>query len=127
MNKDNYPKLRKALEAIKSGEVKPKVVLIGDSFLHLHCDPRVTASDIHKYKVNLRKGKKWVIKKNAKQIDGKIFSFVEGWKIDRGIYKGDMAMIPADNNYPLDAPGWIALKDLELVSITHFDEPIEVE
>lgn len=113
--KNEFPKYKKALQDVQNGKVIPKIEFIGDSFLYQYYDPRITASEIYKYKVNLRKSKNWVIKENAKQIDGKIFSFIEGWVIDKGIYKGDIAMIPVDNNYPNDAPSWIALKDLEYI------------
>ena len=64
------------------------------------------------YKVNLRRGNGWIVKKNAEQIDGKEFCFIDGWRIEEGIYYGEIAMIPNDNKYPHDAPTLIASGDL---------------
>ncbi len=79
-----------------------------------------------KYKVNLRRSDKFIVKKNSEQIDGKTFFFRDGWEIEKGLYKGELAMIPADDKWPKDAPNWIASGDLELISIFHMDNPIEV-
>lgn len=51
----------------------------------------------------------------AEQVDGKTYEFREGWKIqedESSLYVGEMAMIPHDDSYPLEAPIWIASGDL---------------
>ena len=67
-----------------------------------------------KYRVELRRNFA-EIKENAKQIDGKTYNFVEGWVMnneDTSLYIGEMAMVPRDENYPMNAPDWIASGDL---------------
>ncbi len=67
-----------------------------------------------KYKVTIRK-ELAEVKPEVKQIDGKVYDFRYGWKIektDSSIYAGEDAMIPMDVNYPVDAPTWIASGDL---------------
>lgn len=69
-----------------------------------------------KYKVRIRR-KLAPVKPDANKIDGKTFLFTKGWDIedDHPLYAGEMAMITADDSYPIDAPGWIASGDLEEV------------
>jgi len=55
-----------------------------------------------KFRVKLRRGAGWEVKPNAEQLDGKIYLFTTGFVIeDSSIYEGEMAFIPADENYPL--------------------------
>lgn len=73
---------------------------------------------MNRYKVRIRKLEGVSVRPEAKKLDGLIFMFTRGWSIedeDSSIYVGDIAMIPADSSYPLDAPTWISLNDLELV------------
>lgn len=70
--------------------------------------------------VNIRPG--WKVRPEALQLQGKTFVFRYGWEItkeDSSIYVGETAMIPADGNYPADAPAWIASGDL----VTNATEP----
>lgn len=69
-----------------------------------------------KFKVQLRRD--WQVKPNAEQLDGKVYEFYHGWVIekeDSDLYAGETAMIPSDENYPRDAPCWIASGDLQRV------------
>jgi hypothetical protein len=75
------------------------------------------------YMVKLRRSDVFVVKPNAEQIDGKIFYFECGWKIDEDDTSlpivGEHAMIPCqDQGYPRDAPTWIASGDLVRVNFT---------
>ena len=68
-----------------------------------------------KYRVKLRRSDKYRVKPEAEQIDGRVFEFAEGWEMDESdtsIYIGEMAMLPRDDNYPIEAPGWVASGDL---------------
>jgi hypothetical protein len=66
------------------------------------------------YKVNIRKsfGK---IGEDVKGIDGKIYAFVPSGYINGGHADGEVKMAPNDSNYPLDAPQFLALGDLEVI------------
>jgi hypothetical protein len=69
-----------------------------------------------KYRVCIRRGLAEV-RPEADQIDGKIYSFRDGWLIrddETTIYYGEFAMLPDDDDYPSDAPSWIASGDLKL-------------
>ncbi len=69
-----------------------------------------------KFKVKLRRGAGWDVKPTAEQLDGRVYLFTTGFVIDdSSIYEGEMAFIPADENYPKDAPVWIASGDLQAV------------
>ncbi len=66
------------------------------------------------YKVKIRASIK-DIRSEAMQLDGKVFNFIDGWVMteeDTSIYIGETAMIARDENYPVDAPAWIASGDL---------------
>jgi len=55
------------------------------------------------------------VKTEALQLDGNVYIFREGWvmcKEDTSIYVGEVAMIPQDSSYPLNAPYWISSGDL---------------
>jgi len=68
-----------------------------------------------KYRVEIRRSDKYRVKPEAEQIDGRVFEFVEGWKMDESdtsIYIGEMAMLPLDDDYPIEAPIWVARGDL---------------
>ena len=53
------------------------------------------------------------VRDNAEQIDGKTFVFRFGWPMeDDDPYPGEDAWIPEDDNYPRDAPHWLASGDL---------------
>ena len=67
-----------------------------------------------KYLVNIRRGMAKV-RPEAEAIDGKAYNFEEGWIItesDSSLYVGETAMIPRDEDYPEEAPHWIASGDL---------------
>ena len=68
------------------------------------------------YKVFIRDLPNAVVKKNAECLQGNVYWFEHGWVIDEGMYKGEVAMLPRDKSYPVDAPIWIASGDLEYVS-----------
>ncbi len=71
-----------------------------------------------KFKVHIRRGDGWEVKRNAEEIDGQIYEFIHGWLIsneDSKIYAGETAWIPQDHNYPRNAPIWIASGDLESI------------
>ena len=58
------------------------------------------------------------VKPEAEQVDGKVYSFREGWPIgdeETSIYQGEWAMIAWDKDYPDTAPTWIASGDLQEV------------
>ena len=64
-------------------------------------------------KVNIRRGER-TVKPEAEQIDGKVYNFRHGWIMDNDDpYPGEVAWIPDDGEYPIDAPSWIASGDLE--------------
>jgi len=68
-----------------------------------------------KFRVKLRRSKKFEVKPEAEQLDGNIYEFTKGWEIeDRVLYKGETAWVPKDK-WPDDAPIWIASGDLEEV------------
>lgn len=69
------------------------------------------------YRVKIRRTLAQV-KPEAEQLDGKMFIFRDGWKIDEGdssLYVGEVALVPNDFEWPEDAPTWIASGDLEEV------------
>ena len=66
-----------------------------------------------KFTVNIRRGFGWEVKPSAEQLDGKTFNFYLGWEMDEDDpCPGEEAWIPQDENYPADAPRWIASGDL---------------
>lgn len=67
--------------------------------------------------VKIRRTSGLVVKPEAEQIDGKTYSFMNGWEIsteDSSIYAGEIAMIPCGEDYPDDAPSWVSSGDLML-------------
>lgn len=73
---------------------------------------------MNKMKVKIRRQKDWEVKPEAEQIDNQIYYFSRGWLIpdeDSSIYGGETAWIPYDENYPKNAPVWLASGDLENV------------
>ena len=65
--------------------------------------------------VKIRRTENLVVKPEAEAIDQKTYKFIEGWKIskeDSSIYVGEVAMIPHDENYPIEGPVWISSGDL---------------
>ena len=70
---------------------------------------------VKQFRILIRRGSDWKVKKDAEEVDGKVYMFGTGWKItaaDSGIYVGETAMIPFDENWPDSAPTWIASGDL---------------
>ncbi len=67
--------------------------------------------------VHLRRGTGWDVKPEAEQMDGQKLIFKPGWIMDAddtSIYIGEWAMLPVRfDDWPDDAPGWIASGDLE--------------
>ena len=66
-------------------------------------------------RVKLRRDAGHHVKPNADQLDGRVFNFVYGWyveKEDSELYAGENVWLPADADYPRDAPVWIASGDL---------------
>jgi hypothetical protein len=73
-------------------------------------------TDLRKAMVVIRKNINAIVRPEAKQLDGKTYTFKFGWDItaqDSSIYAGEQAWIPNDPNYPDDAPPWIASGDLK--------------
>ena len=65
--------------------------------------------------VKIRRTENLKVKPEAEAIDQKTYKFMEGWKItedDSSIYVGEVAMIPHDDSYPVEAPAWISSGDL---------------
>ena len=58
--------------------------------------------------VKIRRDCGWKVRSDAEEIDGKEFDFIAAWPIERGIYKGEWAMMPTEA-FTL---GWIASGDL---------------
>jgi len=55
------------------------------------------------------------VRPEAEQLDGNIYWFSHGWVIEPNeceLYEGENAMLPRDENYPSDAPTWLASGDL---------------
>ena len=53
------------------------------------------------------------MKPEAEKIDGKTYSFTQGWVMDNDDpYPNETAYIPRDPDYPDEAPIWIASGDL---------------
>jgi len=73
---------------------------------------------LSKFLVKIRRGSSINVRPESEQIDGKIYTFYTGWKIETNDprYPGEMAYIPRDSNYPDDAPIWIASGDLVRVT-----------
>ena len=72
-------------------------------------------SGLCRLRVKLRRDAGHHVKPNADQLDGKVFNFVYGWyveKEDSELYAGENVWLPADADYPRDAPVWIASGDL---------------
>lgn len=76
------------------------------------------------YRVEIRRGGRWVVKPDAEQLNGQVYRFREGWVLtseDTGIYSGEVAMIAIWDDpkypYPLAAPVWIASGDLRLLEV----------
>lgn len=67
------------------------------------------------FKVRLRRGKGFEVKQSAEVLDGNTYNFIVGWELteyQEPFMIGEIAMIPRDDNYPLDAPAWISNADL---------------
>lgn len=69
------------------------------------------------YRVKIREDLGFDVRDEAKQLNGHIFWFYDGWLIDADgpeHYYLETAMIPClkDGTYPIDAPTWIADGDL---------------
>ena len=68
---------------------------------------------LKRMKVSIRRNLDRKVRLNAEQIDGNCYWFYEGWAMDEDDpYSGEIAYIPRDDNYPDDAPHWIASGDL---------------
>ena len=68
-----------------------------------------------KYKVKIRRGKTWIVRPEAEQIDNKVYNFEASWVMDEedsSIYVGETVMLPRDDSYPKSAPAWVASGDL---------------
>lgn len=71
---------------------------------YIHLEPKL-------YRVKIRRD--WPVKPEAEQIDGKVFAFIYGMMLSGyDIYPNECLMFPDDENYPTDAPDWIASGDL---------------
>ena len=71
------------------------------------------SGDQMRFKVNIRRGDGFRVKPEAEQLDGNIYNFLYGWvQGDDEKESGQIAWLPKDNNYPDDAPGWLAGADL---------------
>lgn len=66
-----------------------------------------------RFRVKIRRGFGDGVKPEAEQIDGKEYLFTKGWGIEDGIYNGEIAWLAPYDDYPVDAPTWIASGDLE--------------
>ena len=65
------------------------------------------------FKVQIRRDIGLHVKPEAEAIDGKTYNFIFGWTMDKNDkYPGEVAYIPRDPSYPVDAPIWIASGDL---------------
>jgi len=67
------------------------------------------------FRIQLRRGEGWVVKPEAEQLDGKVHPFRFGWIIssdESSIYAGEGAWIAHPDDWPEDAPAWIASGDL---------------
>lgn len=69
-----------------------------------------------KYLVKIRKSF-GEISDDAKLVDGKIYNFIPFWYIDGGNVSGEVKMSPCDDSYPENGPEFLALGDLEFVSV----------
>ncbi len=66
------------------------------------------------FTVHIRRDHGKPIRPEAEQLDGNSYTFEKGWTMDANDpYPGEVAWIPRDPVYPLDAPTWIASGDLE--------------
>lgn len=105
-SKPPYSYIRKLAEAARS-QLKPSPTM----------KARIAMNEYKLYTVKIRRGEDWKVRSdlNIDAVDGKQFLFRPGWDItreDSSIYVGEVAMIPYPDNYPHDAPGWIASGDL---------------
>lgn len=59
-------------------------------------------------------------KGSAEDIEGKVYSFAFGWVLEdnHSKYPGEVAWLPRDPAYPLDAPTWLAGGDLVRQAVT---------
>ncbi len=77
----------------------------------------INQSKHYRATVRIRRGKGWKVKPGAEQMDGQELIFKPGWTMDAddtSIYVGEWAMLPGRfDDWPEDAPGWIARGDLE--------------
>lgn len=65
------------------------------------------------FKVQIRRNIGLSVKPEAETIDGKTYNFIFGWTMDKNDkYPEEIAYIPRDPSYPVDAPIWIASGDL---------------
>ena len=65
-----------------------------------------------KAKISVRTGGNWLPKPEALTDNGEVIDVYEGWKIESGMYEGEIAWVVVDKDYPLL---WIASGDLEFV------------
>jgi len=71
---------------------------------------------VERFKVKIRRNLGLEVKPEAEKIDGCTFMFYYGWTMDnQDTYPEEIAWIPRDKNYPVDAPAWIASGDLQTV------------
>ena len=69
--------------------------------------------ELKKFTVRIRRTVGWEVKPEAEQIDNQTFDFAFGWVMDKDDpYPGEIALIPRDVNYPVNAPAWLASGDL---------------
>jgi len=66
-----------------------------------------------KFTVKIRREIGREVRPEAEQIDGKTYNFTHGWVMNNDDpYPTEIAYIPRDNEYPDEAPTWIASGDL---------------
>ncbi len=77
----------------------------------------ITQFKLYRASVHFRRGTGLDVKPEAEQMDGQELIFKPGWIMDAddtSIYVGEWAMCPARfDDWPDDAPGWIASGDLK--------------
>ncbi len=79
------------------------------------------AHAIKRFKVAIRRDLR-AVRPNAEQLEGKTYVFTYGWVMDKNDpYPGEIAYLPHDPSYPVDAPCWVASGDLVFQSLVSFD------
>lgn len=66
--------------------------------------------------VKLRRGDGWQVKPEAELVDGRRHTFTYGWEIeaeDSSVYVDESAWVPERQDWPAEAPAWIASGDLD--------------